>query len=202
MHRCQIETCINNTMNKLEFWIKQSCNNVKLKEILVAFNLFKPNTCLFRTHKLVPRRFCLDVSMYKLHKYFCKQNNKITLILLRVRVMVFNITFNNISVISWQSVLLVEETKVQEKTTELPQVTDKQNVVSSTPRLSRIRTHNISGDRPRRPLYYWRSIYQCNNIQTNAWVILIYIVIIQCNMSKPNLFDTNFYVLNRQVFCL
>ena len=29
-----------------------------------------------------------------------------------VRVMVFNATFNNISVISWQSVLLVEETGV------------------------------------------------------------------------------------------
>jgi hypothetical protein len=33
--------------------------------------------------------------------------------------MVFNTIFNNISVISWQSVLLVEET------TDLPQVTDK-----------------------------------------------------------------------------
>ena len=31
---------------------------------------------------------------------------------LGVRVMVFNATFNNISVISWQSVLLVEETGV------------------------------------------------------------------------------------------
>jgi hypothetical protein len=30
----------------------------------------------------------------------------------RVRVMVFNATFNNISVISWQSVLLLEETRV------------------------------------------------------------------------------------------
>ena len=30
----------------------------------------------------------------------------------RVRVMVFNVTFNNIAVISWQSVLLVEETGV------------------------------------------------------------------------------------------
>ena len=30
----------------------------------------------------------------------------------RVRVMVFNATFNNISVISWRSVLLVEETVV------------------------------------------------------------------------------------------
>jgi hypothetical protein len=30
----------------------------------------------------------------------------------KVRVMVFNATFNNISVISWWSVLLVEETEV------------------------------------------------------------------------------------------
>jgi hypothetical protein len=30
----------------------------------------------------------------------------------RIRVMVFNTTFNNISVISWQSVILVEETGV------------------------------------------------------------------------------------------
>jgi hypothetical protein len=33
----------------------------------------------------------------------------------RVRVMVFNTTFNNISVISWWSVLLVEETGVLEE---------------------------------------------------------------------------------------
>ena len=37
----------------------------------------------------------------------------------------FNVTFNNISVISWQSVLLVEETGGAEKTTDLRQVTDK-----------------------------------------------------------------------------
>jgi len=37
-------------------------------------------------------------------------------------VMVFNATFNNISSISWRSALLVED---QEKTTDLPQVTDK-----------------------------------------------------------------------------
>jgi hypothetical protein len=33
----------------------------------------------------------------------------------RVRVMVFNATFNNISVIVWRSVLLVEETGVPEE---------------------------------------------------------------------------------------
>ena len=34
-----------------------------------------------------------------------------------------------------------------EKTTNLLQVIDKHNVASSTPRLSKIRTHNFSGDR-------------------------------------------------------
>ena len=39
--------------------------------------------------------------------------------------MVFSATFNTISIISWRSVLLVEETGVPEKITELSQVTDK-----------------------------------------------------------------------------
>jgi hypothetical protein len=39
--------------------------------------------------------------------------------------MVFNATFNNISVISWWPVLLVEEARVPEKATDLLQVTDK-----------------------------------------------------------------------------
>ena len=39
--------------------------------------------------------------------------------------MVFNATFNNISVISCRSVLLVEETGGPGKITDLPQVTDK-----------------------------------------------------------------------------
>jgi hypothetical protein len=64
--------------------------------------------------------------------------------------MVFNAYFNSISVIAWRSVLLVEETPgYPEKTTDLPQVTDKlpsHNVVSSTPRLSGVRTHNASDD--------------------------------------------------------
>ena len=38
-----------------------------------------------------------------------------------VCLMVFNATFNNISVISWWSVLLVEETEYPELTTDLPQ---------------------------------------------------------------------------------
>ena len=41
--------------------------------------------------------------------------------------MVLSTTFNNISIISWRPVLLVPETRVlyQEKSTDLPQVTDK-----------------------------------------------------------------------------
>jgi hypothetical protein len=42
-----------------------------------------------------------------------------------VRIMVFNATFNNILVTSWQSVLLVEKTRVCGETTDLSQVTDK-----------------------------------------------------------------------------
>jgi hypothetical protein len=43
----------------------------------------------------------------------------------RIRVMVFNAIFKNISAISCLSVLMVEETEYLEKTTDLPQVTDK-----------------------------------------------------------------------------
>jgi hypothetical protein len=52
--------------------------------------------------------------------------------------MVFNVTFNNISVISWRSFLLVE------KTTDLSQVTGKLHQVHLI--MNGVRTHNVSGD--------------------------------------------------------
>ena len=58
----------------------------------------------------------------------------------------FNVTFNNISVISWQSVLLVEETGVpgeNHRHVASDRQTLSHNVVSSTPRLSGVRTHNL-----------------------------------------------------------
>jgi len=49
----------------------------------------------------------------------------VLILCLFVCLMVFNATFNNISVISWQSVLLVEEIGDPEKATDRSQVTDK-----------------------------------------------------------------------------
>jgi len=59
---------------------------------------------------------------------------------------VFNATFNNISVISWQSVLLVEETGENRRPAASRRQTLSHNV-SSAPRLIGVRTHNVSGDR-------------------------------------------------------
>jgi len=59
--------------------------------------------------------------------------------------MVFNATLNNISAISWRSVLVVEEAGVPRKHPR-PASSYSHNVVSSTPRLVGIRTHKFSGD--------------------------------------------------------
>ena len=77
-----------------------------------------------------------------------------------VRVMVFNTTFNNISVIYWRSVLLLEETEVPGEN-HPPDASHWQTVshkvVSSTHRLSGIQTHNFNGDilkKKKPPLQY------------------------------------------------
>ena len=64
--------------------------------------------------------------------------------------MVFNAILNYISVISWRSVLLMEETGVLWETQRHAAShwqTLSRNVVSSTPGINGIRTHNVSGDR-------------------------------------------------------
>jgi len=56
---------------------------------------------------------------------------------------VFNATFNNISVISWRSVLLVEKPEYPEKTFDLPQVTDKLYNIMLYQVMNEIQTHTL-----------------------------------------------------------
>jgi hypothetical protein len=62
--------------------------------------------------------------------------------MVRVRVMVFSASYDIISVISWRSVLLVEE-----KTTNLPQITDKlYHIIFYRVLLTMAVIHNFNGD--------------------------------------------------------
>jgi hypothetical protein len=66
-----------------------------------------------------------------------------------VRVIVFNATFNNITVISWRSILLVEETSVPGKTSDMPQVSSYLYHIMLYQvylAMNRVRTHNFCGD--------------------------------------------------------
>ena len=93
---------------------------------------------------------------------------------LRVRVVVFNATFNNISVISWQSVLLVEKNGVPEKKN-----TDKLHHLMFYLvhfEMSGFRTNNIRGEchtitTTVTPYGFWTILKNVNLVNDHPWFI-------------------------------
>ena len=84
--------------------------------------------------------------------YNCRKCNYVGWL---VGLMVFNATFNNISVISWGSVLLVEETWENHQTVTNHWQTLSHHVVHLT--LIEIQSHNNNGDR------HWLHKYSCKS---------------------------------------
>ena len=103
------------------------------------------NTC-HHINVSVPDR---DFTFPWKYNVFLKQQNLVWFGLV-LGFMMFNATFNNISVISWRSVLLVEETGIPGENYS-PAASHRQTLSHDVVNLALvdIRTHNISGDRHR-----------------------------------------------------
>jgi hypothetical protein len=111
----RVEVLLINTFKKMIL--------ISLFVVIHRFGIVFPNKSLFfvicsSSHQYiivyVQNRSKMIIIWKKIGPWTVEQTNK--------RAMVFNATFNNISVILWWSVLLVE---YPEKTTDLSQVTDK-----------------------------------------------------------------------------
>jgi hypothetical protein len=105
---------------------------------------WKNNNILYWAFQITSEVRSQMTNQWRGYKIFRHLNSKV--ILWRGRELL-NDTFNNISVILWWQVLLVEETGEKQWPAASYWQTLSHNVVSSTPPPSGIQTHNISGDR-------------------------------------------------------
>ena len=114
---------LQNTTNKLKIGQNRSYINSECTRVLFVYKVICMN--------LASNTVCYNIN-----------------ICLFVCLMLFNATFNNISVISWRSVLLVEETRVPGEN-HWPVAIYWQTLSHKVVHLALIviETHNISGDR-------------------------------------------------------
>ena len=97
-----------------------------------SFNFFQSKSKLSSALRLfpAPHFYNLHIDLFiVIFKFIIAANSSTSITNSKVSwfgwFVVFNATFNNISVTSWWSVLLMEEQEYQEKTTDLSEVTDK-----------------------------------------------------------------------------
>ena len=98
----------------------------------IKVNRFRLLSCDFYTHTLYVCSFLfvffllitLQMSTH-CNKGYVWDAGHVYYLILFVCLMVLNATFNNISVMSWRSVLMVEKTEYPENSTDLSQVTGK-----------------------------------------------------------------------------
>ena len=99
-------------------------------------------------HKINPQN---AITVFTIYFYSIRIPGHSWYVVLSIRMawfgfIVLNVISNNISYISWRSVLLVEETGENQPHVASNWQALSHTIVSSTPRLSGVRTHKFSGD--------------------------------------------------------